>query len=279
VDASHWAPLDVARLEEARLARVIAQVALEHEPFAGGALGWGGHGSWQNGAYGAGMTGPVSDDELERFCAFYRVRGVEPRIELAPCADRTLIEGLAERGFVIQQFENVLFLPLAPDEPAPPAPSPPHDDAGRPLQFRQVDPRDDADVRLFAHVVAAGFREQSPLTDNELETTRRTLANPETESYFAMFGDEAVGGGSLDVFPEVASLYGASTLSAFRRRGVQRALLAIRLARARERGCRIATIGSQPGIATERNAMRLGFRVAYTKAILRKPEPGLARSP
>lgn len=33
-----------------------------------------------------------------------------------------------------------------------------------------------------------------------------------------------------------------------------------------------------PGIPTERNALRLGFHVAYTKAILVQPGEGLARS-
>jgi GNAT superfamily N-acetyltransferase len=275
-----WTPIDVARIEEARLAHVIAKVAAEHAPFAGGVMGYGGPGSWQNGAYGAGMTGPVSDEELERLCTFYRARGVEPRIELAPCADRTLVEGLAARGFVIQTFENVLFLPLDGSAPAAPPVPWPTDDAGRPLAFRRLDPRDDADVRRFAEVVAAGFRPPgAPPSASDLETTRRTLANAETETYFAELGDQIAGGGSLDVFPDVAALFGASTVPAFRRRGIQLALLAMRLARARERGCRLATIGSQPGVPTERNAMRLGFRVAYTKVILRKPEPGLAPSP
>jgi GNAT superfamily N-acetyltransferase len=88
-----------------------------------------------------------------------------------------------------------------------------------------------------------------------------------------------VAGGSAELHPNVATLFGLSTLPAFRRRGVQAALIAARLERARAAGISLATIGSEPGISTERNAMRLGFRVAYTKVVLRKPEPGLARSP
>jgi hypothetical protein len=60
---------------------------------------------------------------------------------------------------------------------------------------------------------------------------------------------------------------------------VQLALLVHRLERARALGCPLAVIGSKPGVATERNAARMGFRVAYTKVILRKPEQGLQRSP
>jgi hypothetical protein len=44
------------------------------------------------------------------------------------------------------------------------------------------------------------------------------------------------------------------------------------------RGCILATISSRPGIPTERNALRLGFTMAYTKVILVRPGPGLAAS-
>jgi hypothetical protein len=63
-------PLEVARLEEARLAKVLADVSLEHEPFAGGTCGFGGIGSWQNGAYGAGLAGAVEPEAIDRFCTF-----------------------------------------------------------------------------------------------------------------------------------------------------------------------------------------------------------------
>ena len=66
---------------------------------------------------------------------------------------------------------------------------------------------------------------------------------------------------------------------AFRGRGIQQALIAVRLGRARERGCTIACIHSRPGIPTERNAARLGFALAYHKVVLVRPGPGLAPSP
>ena len=50
------------------------------------------------------------------------------------------------------------------------------------------------------------------------------------------------------------------------------------LACARDRGVGLVCIGSEPGISTERNARRLGFSVAYTKAVLVMRREGLARS-
>jgi len=61
---------------------------------------------------------------------------------------------------------------------------------------------------------------------------------------------------------------------AWRRRGVQNALMVHRLRRARGLGACVAAVGSDPSIATGRNAMRLGFRVAYTKVSIGEPAAG-----
>ena len=81
---------------------------------------------------------------------------------------------------------------------------------------------------------------------------------------------EIIGAGKADVTEVVGGLFGLSVLPAWRRRGVQQALIVARLEALRERGCRWATISSEPGVATERNARRMGFELAYTKVDLRQ---------
>jgi len=54
-------------------------------------------------------------------------------------------------------------------------------------------------------------------------------------------------------------------------------LIARRIERVRELGTLFACIVSKPGIATERNAQRLGFQLAYTKIVAVMPGPGLER--
>jgi GNAT superfamily N-acetyltransferase len=63
----------------------------------------------------------------------------------------------------------------------------------------------------------------------------------------------------------VALLAGASTIPAARRQGAQLALLEARLRHAADEGCDLAMIGAQPGSASQRNAERHGFRIAYTR--------------
>ena len=60
---------------------------------------------------------------------------------------------------------------------------------------------------------------------------------------------------------------------------MQQALIVARLECTRARGCTLATIVSHPGIPTERNSVRLGFRMAYTRAVLVRPGDGLVPSP
>ena len=106
--------LEIARLEERRQAQGTADVADESEAIAGGWMCFAGKGSWANQAIGLGLDGPVSDAQLDRLVAFFRERGVEPRVQVCPFVDATLVKGLGRRGFVVRQFENVLAREIAP---------------------------------------------------------------------------------------------------------------------------------------------------------------------
>jgi GNAT superfamily N-acetyltransferase len=66
----------------------------------------------------------------------------------------------------------------------------------------------------------------------------------------------------------VALVNGSGVRAAFRRRGIQGALIRARLERARELGCDVATSGTLPGTASRRNMERHGFHVAYPKLVL-----------
>ncbi|MGH9866204.1 MAG: GNAT family N-acetyltransferase, partial [Candidatus Acidiferrales bacterium] len=76
---------------------------------------------------------------------------------------------------------------------------------------------------------------------------------------------KVAGGGTLAVRDGVAGLFGASTLPAFRNRGVQTALLHARLKRAGEACCDLAVSLAQLGSASQRNIVRQGFVVLYTR--------------
>lgn len=266
---------DIAKLEERRQADMLAAVTPLVRPFAGGVMGFHEVGSWQNQACGVGLDGVVADDDVEAMVEFYVSRGVEPRVELSPFADPSLIAALGKRGFVIREFEHVLARELPAGEDL---------DArlpfGRPagLELERVDKSDAAAIDSAVEATLIGFFPDGNVPQAMRDACRSALLLDSALTFAARIDGQLVAAGSLSSSSQVASLMGVSTATAFRRRGIQQALMVARLAAARERGCVLVTIGSRPGMPTERNAIRLGFRVAYTKVIVVRPGDGLAVS-
>ena len=92
--------------------------------------------------------------------------------------------------------------------------------------------------------------------------------------YVALHDGTVAGGAGLRMAEGVAQLAGAGTVPAYRRRGIQTALLSARLADAAEAGCDVAVITTQPGSKSQQNAQRQGFDLLYTRAVLVKhPRP------
>lgn len=273
-------PISVARLEEARQARAIGEIALESRPLASGMLCYSAPGSWSNTAVGVGLDRPLSEAELDELVAFFVSRGVEPRLELCPFVDPALFTTLAARGFTLRGVENCLARRL--------------DDASDPragmtgpwpegIDILPVDQRDASMVDAYARFTAAGFAPpDTPVDETMVELCRRSVLHPRSRCLVATARAHEpaplVGVAGMEVCGEVAAFWGVVVREDHRRRGVQQALLAARIKLGRELGARVATIGSKPGMPTERNAMRMGFHVAYTRFALAKAGPGLVPS-
>ncbi len=267
---------EIAILEESRQAFATAEISDESEAIAGGWMAYAGAGSWANQACGLGLQGPVSDADLDRLVQFYVDRSVEPRIEVCPFVDESLITGLVSRGFQLCEFENVLSRELnETDDLRASHPFGWPDD----LDILHIDPTDHSKVESFIEVSTRGFRaEGSPVSDVLAATTTRTVKHPRSDSFLARMRNENAGGGGMECSERIACLFGTSVDLKFRRQGIQLALMIRRLERAIECGCELAFIHSQPGIPTERNAMRLGFTLAYTKVVMAMPRSGLVAS-
>lgn len=251
--------------------------ALESEDIAGGWMSYGGKGSWMNQAVGLGLNGPVDPTEVDRLIEFYASRGIEPKIELCPFADATLVSALSDRGFRIREFENVMFRRQKNDEDlrALHAHELPTD-----LEIVVVDPNDPEQIGAFIDVSTSGFRPLGSPVSPALRHAMRSLATqPRCISLMALVNGHPVAGSGVDVGEKVGCLMGTSVLPEWRKRGIQAALMIHRLEMLRDRDVLLACIHSLPGIPTERNATRLGFAMAYTKAIMVRPAKGLVPSP
>jgi GNAT superfamily N-acetyltransferase len=263
----------VAQLEEDRLRRGMSEVATEFIELGGGVATRGEKATWINSATGLGMRGPVTSADIDRLIAFHEEWGAEPRIEICPFADPSLRTCLAGRGFNVVFFENVLFRELRDSDSFAPAVPP-----AQGLEIRAVDPADPVRVREFAMTGCAGFAPQPGAAPREeaLSLAAKCATHPRTIGYTAHLEGRCVSAGAIEVSGDIAALFGLSVLHEFRRRGVQSAMIAHRLEVAQKRGAKVATIGSAPGIDTERNVRRAGFQVAYTRVFMSRPGPGLA---
>jgi len=209
-----------------------------------------------NRAVGLGMVEPVSIPTLEAIEEFYAVRRVPVRIDLCPLADAGLPKLLADRGYLLERFQTVLAvrLPVASQElPA------------TDIRVTQAVP---AEAMRWLTVVGQGFDEQEQPSPSMLQILRPNFHAANGHAFFAWVGDQPAGGGGMYLHGGVAEFGGAGTRPAYRRRGVQTALLQHRLAAAYSLGCDLAMVLTTPGVVSQRNVQRAGFVVAYTKATM-----------
>jgi GNAT superfamily N-acetyltransferase len=217
----------------------------------GGVLTYCGSASPLTHALGIGMHGPVSSDDFDEIEEFFRSRDAAVAIDVCPHADRSLLEMLVARGYRISELNNVLVRALRPDEVF--------------AVSESIEVRAAADAEQYASVVMRGFFGRGHVTEDELRLGRTLFRMTCATPLLGFVDGRPVGGCGISVRNGVASFYGDGVLSHFRRRGVHAALIAARLRMAVEAGCDLATAGTVPGSASQRNYGRLGFEVAYTK--------------
>jgi GNAT superfamily N-acetyltransferase len=209
------------------------------------------------------MPSATALDEVERAFA---ARGAPVQVELAHLADPALGGALTERGYRLTSFENVLGCVLgeAAERPMP------HGVDVRRSPDEEFAAWMDVVADGFAHPDDQGVPSHEDFPRDVIERAERDLAAAGVVRYIARLDCVVAGGASLRIAGGVAQLAGAATAPAHRRRGVQTALLAARLADAASAGCDIAVVTTQPGSRSQQNVQRRGFDLLYTRAVLVK---------
>lgn len=259
-------PIEIAGINEARQALALRELAHESAPVAGGWLAFSPGVPWINHAVGIALGEPLTSDDLDALEGFYRQRGVQPKLEFTVFAPEETLALLGEREYYVEHFETVLARDLDLDAGAL-LPS------GWPtgVEIRRTDPGDVPTCRVHSTLVGACFHE-GPMPEEMVEMGVRAIQHPRSVSFMGFVGGAPVAGCGMEVFEtsgtRACSLWGTGVLEFYRRRGIQQALIAHRLAYAAEQGCRLAIIESKPGNPTERNAVRMGFSQAYTRVCM-----------
>src|SRR2546427_412114 len=148
-----------------------------------------------------------------------------------------------------------MFLPLASRAPVPTV-------RNAPIQVRLVAAEEQD---LWARTAAEGWRELSEIADLLFEVMLTSAARADALSFLAELDGQPIAAASLVIENGVALLAGSSTIAEWRQRGAQRAVLESRLEYSARAGCDMAMICAEPGSASQRNAERQGFRIAYTR--------------
>jgi len=211
-------------------------------------------------AAGLGFNGAVTASELDRLENFYKSHGAPAQLDLCPLTDPSVLELVSTRRYAIAELNNVLYCPL---NAAGPIEVPPD------ITIRRGKPEE---AGLFSHLVARCFFDNADPPVGFADMLAPLFAFPESVTFLASLNGTPVAAAAGRVIPEhqIFALFGAGTLPDFRKRGIQTALLRTRLKVAAEAGCEYAVVVTRGGTVSERNCLRLGFRVAYSKATVIK---------
>ena len=207
-----------------------------------------------------GIEQAVSRADLERIEAFFADLGAPVFHEVSPLADPTVFALLNLGGYEPFEFTSVMYQPIGDDTLAP-APK-----SGR-VRARVIGLDEN---ETWAETSARGWSESPELSAFMLSFSRVSAQRASGHSFLAEIDGKPIAAGGLTIHEGVALFAGASTVPEGRRQGAQNALLRERLRFALEKGCDVAMMCALPGSASQRNAERQGFRIAYTRIKWRK---------
>lgn len=235
-------------------------------PLAAGVASFAEDGSPFNKVAGLGFGGVPDVSSLGRIEAAFAASGAPVQVELSSLADPVIGALLTGRGYRLESFENVLGRALGDVSARVMPPG---------LEIRTSAKEEfESWVAVVADAVAHQDEQGVPWHEDfpreAVIAAERDMTEAGVVRYAASHDGIIVGGATMRLTDGVAQLTGAATAPAHRRRGVQTALLASRLADATAAGCDVAVITTQPGSKSQQNAQRQGFDLLYARAVLVK---------
>jgi ribosomal protein S18 acetylase RimI-like enzyme len=272
-----FCPADLAaRIDraEARQMIAIARAAAERDPslqpfvlpIGEGAAIYAGPGSPTNKMIGIGFGEPLDLAALDDVEARFAARGARLQAEVSVLAEPEAHATLVSRGYQPAGFEHVLGHPMGAGIADPPPG----------ISVETVSPENLAAlcevlVDAFAAPDVGGVGGDAiPPADEIRRWFLITMSVDGFRGYVARVDGAIAGGGALRIDGDIAQFSGAGTLPAFRRRGVQTALLRARLADAAAAGCTVGVVVTQPGSKSQQNVQRGGFGLLYARQLLVK---------
>lgn len=230
----------------------------------GGVASYAGPDSPFNKVAGTGFDGLPGEAELAAVEQRYDEVGAPVSFEISTLADPEIFALLTARGYLLVSFEDVLVAALG-EVTAPAADIEvrrAEDDLGTWL---------DVAVESALHPDTAGVPQHEEFPRSALVAAEQAGIDAGARAYLALIDGRPAGAGGLCLAGDLAQLTGAGTLPAYRRRGVQTALVRTRLTDAATAGCTHAVVTTQPGSTSQATMRRAGFELGYSRAVLTRP--------
>lgn len=215
--------------------------------------------------FGIGMFQPLAESNLKAIERFFLERGAPVCHEMCPLADSSVLPLLNEHGYEPVEFTSVLYRPISGDVKLSMS-------ANKNIKVRLSGPNE---REMWAETAFKGWSEFGELADFLLELKQVNSERKNALGFVAEIDGAPIATGSMSIVDGVALLAGASTVPEARKQGAQLALLENRLRYAVDQGCDIAMMGALPGSASQRNAERHQFRIAYTRVKWQLMNPSL----
>jgi ribosomal protein S18 acetylase RimI-like enzyme len=252
---------EIPQVEYARLyGELSPDVGAAFEPICGGHMIFAGLNSPIGRAVGMGFDGAVKDSDLDRLEEFYRSHNAPAQLDICPLSDPSLLELVKTRSYAVAELNNVLYRTLDGIEDCTPPPE------------VEILPARPEDALRFSQILTRSFFPKKDEPAGFAEMLAPMFQCERTLTFFARVGHNPVAAAAGMTIPDhrIFAMFGAGTLPEFRGHGLQTALLRMRLRAAANAGCELAVVVTQGGSASERNCIRLGFQIAYSKATVLK---------
>lgn len=220
-------------------------------------------GAWLNVAAGMGLASPITPGEAAEIVEWFAEAGKDARVEVA---DRACgLDVLSELGFRLWRLVSILSLGVKGFAPSV------RSDASS-VSIERLVWGDAEAVEACSMILTSAFTAAGqPVRDSDVQANRECLSHRDATAFVAKVGHRCVGVGLIDVAGTLASLWGAAVAPEHRGVGIQRKLLEVRIQHAIEQGAEVAFVETDSGGPTHRNAARLGFALAYSRAVLIRP--------
>lgn len=206
--------------------------------------------------FGLGLFEPITPETLSEIEAWFTARAAPIQHEVCPLVGVEALDLLCAHGYRPIEIASVLHQPV----PKPTQPAAAH----------RVDLISSDQSELWSEISARAWSQHHPDSLQMFRDLSAITANRQKTPCFLAYANEAgaqqrAAAAALSIYRGVALFIGAATMTEFRRRGLQSALLAERLRHAHTAGCDLAMMVAEAGGESQRNAERNGFRIAYTR--------------